>query len=179
MGIVFRVQPILKHARIVGRQMSNAKVILVADDDENDVFFLRRAFAKSGLLHTVIHVSDGDKAIEYLLGEGIYADRKSNPFPDLLLLDLKMPKTDGFDVLAALRSLPQLDLPIVVFSTSALMVDIQTAKKLGAIDYIPKPVDQDEMIKVALTVHERWLSGPSPAKIDSATDVLPRKQHLP
>lgn len=159
--------------------MSNSKVILVADDDENDVFFLRRAFAKSGLLHTVIHVSDGDKALEYVLGEGVYADRQSNPFPDLLLLDLKMPKTDGFDVLVTLRSLPQLDLPIVVFSTSGLLVDMQMAKKLGALDYIPKPVDQDEMIKVALTLHERWLAGPSPAKMDSAEGHFPRKQHLP
>jgi CheY-like chemotaxis protein len=159
--------------------MSDPKIILVADDDENDVFFLRRAFAKSGLLHTVIHVSDGQKAIQYLLGEGIYADRKSNPFPDLLLLDLKMPGTDGFDVLAMVRSVPQLDLPIVVFSTSALMVDIQTAMKLGALDYMAKPVNQDEMVKVALTLHERWLSGTSLAKSDSAADIFRRKHRLP
>ena len=159
--------------------MSNAKVILVADDDENDVFFLRRAFAKSGLLHTIIHVSDGQKAIEYLLGEGIYADRKATPFPDLLLLDLKMPRTDGFDVLATLRSLPGLDLPVVVFSTSALLVDVQMAKKLGALDYVVKPADQDEMVKVALTIHERWLSGASPAKSDSIELVAPRKPYWP
>src|SRR5258705_11740209 len=132
--------------------MSNPKIILVADDDENDVFFLRRAFAKSGLLHTLIHVSDGQKAVEYLLGEGIYADRKSNPFPDLLLLDLKMPKTDGFDVLATLQSLPGLELPVVVFSTSALTVDVQMAKKLGALDYVMKPADQDEMLRVVLNL---------------------------
>lgn len=157
--------------------MSNSKVILVADDDENDVFFLRRAFAKSGLLHTIIHVSGGQKAVQYLLGEGIYADRNSNPFPDILLLDLKMPGIDGFDVLATLRALPQVDLPIVVFSTSNLLVDVQMAKKLGAVDYIAKPVDQDEMIKVALTLHERWLSGGSAPK--SATErVAPRKHHL-
>ena len=159
--------------------MSNAKVILVADDDENDVFFLRRAFAKSGLLHTIVHASDSQKAIEYLLGEGIYADRKSNPFPDLLLLDLKMPRTDGFDVLATLRTLPGVDLPIVVFSTSALLVDVQMAKKLGALDYVVKPADQDEMVKVALTIHERWLLGTSPAKSDSSERVSPRKPHLP
>jgi CheY-like chemotaxis protein len=159
--------------------MSNAKVILVADDDENDVFFLRRAFAKSGLVHTIIHVSDGQKAIEYLLGEGIYADRRANPFPDLLLLDLKMPRTDGFDVLATLRSLPGLDLPIVVFSTSALLVDVQMAKKLGALDYVVKPADQDEMLKLALAIHERWLSGASQAKSDLIERVSPRKPHLP
>jgi CheY-like chemotaxis protein len=159
--------------------MNNAKVILVADDDENDVFFLRRAFAKSGLRHTIIHVSDGQKALEYVLGEGTYADRKSNAFPDLLLLDLKMPMTDGFDVLANLRSLPGVDLPVVVFSTSALTVDIQAAKKLGALDYVVKPVDQDEMLKVVLTLHERWLSGTTPAKYGSGGQMMPRKPHWP
>src|ERR1041385_6000977 len=122
--------------------MSDPKIILVVDDDENDVFFLRRAFAKAGLLHTIIHVSDGQKAIEYLLGDGPDADRKSNPFPDLVLLDLKMPKTDGFDVLATLQSLPEVDLPIIAFSTSSLAVDVQMAKKLGAHDYVVKPVDR-------------------------------------
>jgi|SRR5437899_1320628 len=159
--------------------MNNSKVILVADDDENDVFFLRRAFAKSGLLHTIIHVSDGQKVIEYLLGEGIYADRESNPFPDLLLLDLKMPKTDGFDVLATLQSLPALDLPVVVFSTSALTMDVQMAKKLGALDYFMKPVDQDEMLKVVLNLHERWLSGALPMNKESAEGLARRKPHLP
>jgi len=159
--------------------MSNSKVILVADDDENDVFFLRRAFAKSGLLHTLIHVSDGQKAIEYLLGEGIYANRNSNPFPDLLLLDLKMPKTDGFDVLATLQSLPQLELPVVVFSTSALTVDVQAAKKLGALDYVMKPADQDEMLKVVLSLHERWLSGTLPVKKESARGLAPGKSNVP
>ena len=159
--------------------MNNSKVILVADDDENDVFFLRRAFAKSGLLHTIIHVSDGQKAVEYLLGEGIYADRKANPFPDLLLLDLKMPKTDGFDVLATLQSLPQLELPAVVFSTSALTVDIQAAKKFGAMDYVMKPVDQDEMLKVVLNLHERWLSGALPLNKKSVERLAPRKSDFP
>jgi CheY-like chemotaxis protein len=159
--------------------MSNPKIILVADDDENDVFFLRRAFVKSGLLHTIIHVSDGQKAVQYLMGEGIYADRKSNPFPDLVLLDLKMPGTDGFDVLATLRAVPQLDLPVVVFSTSSLLVDVQMAKKLGAVDYMAKPVDQDEMIKVALALHKQWLSGHSPAKSNLAPEIFQRKPQIP
>lgn len=159
--------------------MNNSKVILVADDDENDVFFLRRAFAKSGLLHTLIHVSDGQKAIEYLLGEGIYADRKSNPFPDLLLLDVKMPKTDGFDVLATLQSLPGSELPVVVFSTSALTLDVQMAKKLGALDYVMKPVDQDEMLKVVLSLHERWLSGALPVSKKSAEGLASQKSDSP
>jgi CheY-like chemotaxis protein len=156
--------------------MSDPKIILVADDDENDVFFLRRGFAKAGLLHRLIHVSDGQKAIEYLLGEGRYGDRQSNPFPDLLLLDLKMPKADGFEVLAAVQSLPQVELPVVVLSTSALMIDIQMAKKLGARDYMVKPVDQDEMVKVVLNLHERWLAGGSVSKMESIVSISERKR---
>jgi CheY-like chemotaxis protein len=156
--------------------MNDWKVILVADDDENDVFFLRRAFTKSGFLHTIIHVSDGQNAINYLLGSGVYADRNANPFPDLFLLDLKMPKTDGFDVLATLQSVAAIQLPIVVLSTSTLPVDIQSAKKLGAVDYVVKPVDHDEMMKVVLKLHERWLSG-TPAKISgSAESVTPTER---
>lgn len=151
--------------------MSNAKVILVADDDANDVFFLRRAFTKSGFLHTIIHVSDGQKAIDYLLGSGAYADRNANPFPDLLLLDLKMPKTDGFEVLATLQSVTAIQLPVIVLSTSALPVDVQSAKKLGAAEYLVKPVDHDEMMKVVLNLHERWLSG-APAKMSDSAEPL-------
>jgi len=155
--------------------MNNWKVILVADDDENDVFFLRRAFTKSGFLHTIIHVSDGQKAIDYLLGSGTYANRDANPFPDLLLLDLKMPRTDGFGVLASLQSLAEIQLPVVVLSTSALPADVQTAKKLGALDYIVKPVDHDEMMKVVMNLHECWLSGAPAKRSNSAQSVILRR----
>jgi len=161
-----------------GNYMNDSKVILVADDDENDVFFLRRAFTKSGFLHTIIHVSDGQKAIDYLLGSGTYANREANPFPDLLLLDLKMPKTDGFDVLASLQSLAAIHLPVIVFSTSALAADVQAAKKLGALDYIVKPVDHDEMMKVVMKLHERWLSGAAAKRSHSAQSVPLRKALL-
>jgi|ERR1051326_8318 CheY-like chemotaxis protein len=158
--------------------MNNWKVILVADDDENDVFFLRRAFTKSGFLHTIIHVSDGQKAIDYLLGTGAYIDRNANPFPDLLLLDLKMPKADGFDVLASLQSLPTLQLPVVVLSTSALAVDIQMAKKLGALDYVVKPADHDEMMKVVLNLHERFLSEAVGRITEPAQPVAMQKRRI-
>ena len=75
--------------------------------------------------------------------------------------------------------LPQVDLPVVVLSTSSLVVDVQMAKKLGALDYMAKPVDQDEMIKVVLTLHERWLSGRSPAKSDLAERIFLRNPQIP
>jgi CheY-like chemotaxis protein len=88
-----------------------------------------------------------------------------------------MPKTDGFDVLATLQSLPEVALPVVVLSTSTLAIDVQMAKKLGAMDYLMKPVDQDEMLKVVLSLHERWL-GDLAVKKEEAGGFASRKSNL-
>ncbi len=139
--------------------MSGQTTILVADDDQNDVFFLRRAFQKSGVSHAVMHVSDGQQAIDYLLGEADYRDRIRYPVPVLVLLDLKMPKVDGFDVLAWLKTRPELvGLPVVVLSSSSREDDIQRARTLGAADYRVKPADFDELLVLAQDVAARWLS---------------------
>src|SRR5260370_26086779 len=120
--------------------MKAIKCILVAEDEEDDVYFLRRAFERTGCGHKLVHERDGQVAIEYLLGEAPFSDRSQHPLPDLLLLDLKMPKMDGFEVLAAIRSQAALqELPVVILSSSALAADIATASKLGASDYIVKP----------------------------------------
>src|SRR6266478_3381503 len=133
---------------------TNAKIVLVADDDENDVLLLRRAFQKAGLSHTIIHVKDGQEAIDYLSGVG--ADVK--PPPSLLVLDLKMPRLDGFDVLEWLQSRQeQLPVPVVVFSSSALPMDKEKAETLGAHDYLVKPDNLDSWILVAKRLHEQWL----------------------
>jgi CheY-like chemotaxis protein len=141
--------------------MSSCSTILVADDDQNDVFFLRRAFQKSGLGHSVAHVPDGQEAIDYLRGEGDYSDRKRFPLPTLLLLDLKMPKVDGFDVLTWLKSQPAWQsLPVVVLSSSSREDDIQRARALGADDYRVKPADFDDLLALAQDVAARWLNAP-------------------
>jgi len=135
------------------------RTILVADDDQNDVFFLRRAFQKSGLDHSVIHVSDGQEAIDYLRGEADYSDRTRFPLPALLLLDLKMPKVDGFDVLNWLRGRSELkQLPVVVLSSSSREDDIQRARSLGADDYRVKPADFEQLLLLAQDVSTRWLT---------------------
>ena len=139
--------------------MSGHATILVADDDQNDVFFLRRAFQKSGVNNAVIHVSDGQEAIDYLLGEANYRDRARYPVPALLLLDLKMPKVDGFDVLTWLKTRPEFEgLPVVVLSSSSREDDIQRARTLGAVDYRVKPADFDELLILAQDVTTRWLN---------------------
>jgi len=139
--------------------MSGNATILVADDDQNDVFFLRRAFQKSGLEHSVVHVSDGQEAIDYLQGEADFSDRSRFPLPSLLLLDLKMPKVDGFDVLAWLKNHAVLKtLPVVVLSSSSREDDIQRARSLGADDYRVKPADFEQLLTLAQEVATRWLA---------------------
>jgi len=138
--------------------MSVNRTILVADDDQNDVFFLRRAFQKSGLEHSVVHVSDGQEAIDYLRGDAGYSDRARFPIPALLLLDLKMPKVDGFDVLHWLKERSDLkELPVVVLSSSSREDDIQRARSLGADDYRVKPADFEQLLLLAQDVSSRWL----------------------
>jgi len=103
------------------RESANLPVILVAEDDENDVFFLRRAFLKAGLANPLVAACDGQAAVDYLEGTGVYADRKSYPLPGLLLLDLKMPRKSGLEVLTWLRERPELSqIPVVVLSSSVL-----------------------------------------------------------
>src|SRR6266446_4836904 len=131
--------------------ISNARHVLVADDDENDVFLLRRAFQKAGLPHTLIHVRDGQEAINYLSG-------KNHAKLKLFLLDLKMPLVDGFDVLLWLRARPQpICLPVVVLSSSSLPDDKNRAKELGANDYLAKPTGPDDLMTLVKGLDDRWL----------------------
>jgi|SRR6266850_4996885 len=139
--------------------MSEPYCILVAEDEDVDVFLLRRSFRRAALPHNLIDVPDGEKAIEYLKGRPPFDDRIRYPFPQLLLLDLKMPKLNGFDVLAWLAGRPDMrDLPAVVLTSSPLESDAKMAAKLGAREFLTKPNDLDEMITLVKNVSERWLT---------------------
>ncbi len=140
--------------------MTDARpVVLIADDDSNDTFFLRRAFEKAGLSPELFEVPDGEKAINYLSGTDEFADLAKFPFPSLLLLDLKMPKISGFEVLQWLsgQPAPVRKLNIVVLSSSGLQSDMQKARALGAQDYRVKPGDIDELISIVKDVADQWL----------------------
>jgi CheY-like chemotaxis protein len=131
--------------------------ILVAEDDENDAFLLRKAFLKAGLTERLVFTSNGEETVKYLRGEPPY-DRKDNPLPCLILLDLKMPIVDGFDVLAWLKTQPALSsLPAIVFSSSGEPADIQKARSLGAADFQVKPSNFSELVKVVRQLEFRWL----------------------
>ena len=118
------------------------------------MLLLRRAFQKAGLSHTIIHVRDGEEAVNYLASVGANA----NPAPSLVVLDLKMPRLDGFDVLEWLRNRPErLPMSVVVFSSSGLPKDKEKAEMLGAHDYLVKPDSFDSWILVARKLDEQWL----------------------
>lgn len=128
-------------------------VVLVADDDSNAHLLLERAFQKAGARASLTHVHDGLETLKYLAGEGNYADRQSHPLPDLLLLDLKMPKMTGFDVLENIRVSPQLSkFPVVVFSASALPGDVNQAYQLGCDSFVRKPSSNSELVELAKAI---------------------------
>jgi len=139
--------------------MSSQPTVLVADDDANDVFFLRRAFQKAGLSCAVIEVSDGERAICYLKGSDGFSDRVRFPIPSLLFLDLKMPKVSGFEVLEWLQRHHGMGtIKVIVLSSSNLPGDMQKARALGAHDYRVKPADIDDMITMVKDVASDWLT---------------------
>jgi CheY-like chemotaxis protein len=132
--------------------------ILVAEDEETDVLLLRYAIRRVGLPHQLIVAQDGQEAIDYLSGEAPYSDRTLHPLPALVLLDLKMPRLTGFDVLAWLQGRPELKkLPAVVLTSSADEADRLRAQQLGAAEYRVKPGDLPGLMKVIQELHTRWL----------------------
>jgi CheY-like chemotaxis protein len=145
--------------------MAPSAKILHAEDDENDVFFLRRALQKAALSHRLIHVHDGQEAVDYLSRKPPFADMAHFPSPDLVLLDLKMPRMNGFDVLAWLQGHPEIKPPpVVVLSSSNQEEDARQALSLGAADFHTKPHDTQGLIDLVRSLHERWLL---PEKLNS------------
>jgi CheY-like chemotaxis protein len=138
--------------------MSDQAVILLADDREDDVLLIRRAFAKTTIQHTLYVVQNGEDAISYLEGIGRFANRAEYPLPNLFLLDLKMPGVDGFDVLRWIKKHPQLSsLRIVVLTSSDAIHDVNHAYELGANSFMVKPFDFENTIELARVVTNYWL----------------------
>ena len=129
--------------------MTNPPPILLVEDDPDDAFLTRRALEKAGVLLRVTHVPDGDEAIKYLSGQPPYEDRNIHPMPALVLLDLKMPKMGGFDVLTWMQTQPELTgLSVVVLTGSIHPKDVANAKKLGAAGYQVKPVQFSALVDI-------------------------------
>jgi CheY-like chemotaxis protein len=130
-------------------------VILLVDDNPHDVVLIRLAFRRVGIIDTIQLVKDGVEAMRYINGEGAYADRHQFPLPTLILLDLKMPQTSGFDVLQWIREQPELgNVVVVVMSGSKNDQDIERAYALGANSYLIKPTRFEEMVKMMETLKD-------------------------
>ena len=137
--------------------MLENQFILLVEDDPNDVLLIQRAFQKAGFRNVLKVVRDGEQAMDYLSGRGNYAQRDRCPLPFLVLLDLKMPGTDGFEVLQWLRSEPNLKrLLVVVLTSSNLQADVDRAYELGANSYLVKPVEFDEMVNIIQRFEAYW-----------------------
>lgn len=132
--------------------------ILLAEDDQNDVMLIRRAFNKSHVVNPIACVENGEEAVAYLSGEGRFADRGEFPLPFMLLLDLKLPRLSGHEVLKWLRGQPGLRrLPVVVLTSSREPADINKAYELGANSYLVKPVVFEEFATLLKQLQVYWL----------------------
>ena len=133
------------------------KVLLVAEDDENDALLLERALRRADPSFRMVRVADGEELVSYLQGDGPYHDRSVHPQPDLVLLDLKMPRMDGFDVLRWRREREHGQmLPVIVFSSSTLDRDVRQAYALGANSYVVKPMRAEALDGMVQALLSWW-----------------------
>jgi CheY-like chemotaxis protein len=159
------------------RSRRDSETILLAEDNDDHVVFIKRAFLRARFLNPLQVVQDGVEAIAYLKGEGKYSDRKAFPFPALLLLDLKMPNTDGFEVMEWIRDHPTMqNLRIVVLTTSDRIFDVKRAYELGASSFLTKPLNMHEFIQLGPAIKGFWLwssAEPDGANAGAATVAVP------
>jgi CheY-like chemotaxis protein len=133
-------------------------VILLAEDDPNDVLLIQRAFQRNHVANPLQVVRDGEEALAYLSGEGTFADRGRHPLPVLMLMDLKMPRKSGLELLEWVRQQPGLKrLPIIVLTSSNQSPDINRAYELGANSYLVKPAGFDSLLELVKNLDVYWL----------------------
>ena len=136
----------------------NSKIILLAEDNPDDVQLTLRALKKSKIMNEVVIAQDGVEALDYLFGTGKNAGRDTRVLPQVVLLDLKMPRMDGLEVLQRVRSDERTRLlPVVVLTTSSEDKDRVESYKLGANSYIRKPVDFEQFVNAVQQLGLYWL----------------------
>lgn len=138
--------------------MPEHAVILLAEDEEDYVLLIRHAFSRANIPNPLHVVWNGQEAISYLKGEGKYSNREEYPLPDLFLLDLKMPRVNGFEVLQWVRQQSSLSsLRILVLTSSDEIRDVNEAYRLGANSFLVKPLDFEDFASLSRLINEFWL----------------------
>lgn len=136
----------------------NEKIILLVEDNPDDEALTLRALKQSNILNVVVVARDGVEALDYLFGDGRYADRDLRIMPEVILLDLKLPKIDGLEVLKRLRADARTRLlPVVILTSSDEQRDIVESYSLGANSYIRKPVDFNQFTEAVRQLGLYWL----------------------
>ena len=133
-------------------------VVLLVEDNMDDVILIERAFEKARIVNPLDVVGDGDEAMDYLGGRGKYSDRARYPLPAFVLLDLKLPRRSGLDVLTWMRAEPCIKrIPVVVLTSSRESFDVDRAYELGVNSYLCKPVAFDVLLEMIKTLNVYWL----------------------
>jgi CheY-like chemotaxis protein len=132
--------------------------VLLVEDDLNDIFLVKRAFRTARIPNPLQIVTDGEEAMSYLRGEGKYADREAHPLPKLMVMDIKMPRRSGFEVLEWVKSSagPLRRIPIVIVSSSDNPSDINRAYELGANAYMIKPMNYRSVEHLFESITQYW-----------------------
>ncbi len=143
------------------------RMILLVEDNPDDEALTRRALAKNNIRNEIAVVRDGAEALDFLFCTGVHATRKQNDWPEVILLDLKLPKVDGLEVLRRLRSDERTRLlPVVILTSSKEEQDLTNGYRLGANSYIRKPVDFEQFVEAVRNLGLYWLvlNEPPPLK---------------
>ena len=164
--------------------MAAPAVILLAEDEEDYVVLIRNAFSQARIPNPLHVVENGEEVIAYLQGNGKYANRVEFPLPDLLLLDLKMPRVDGFEVLHWIRKQPSLStLRVLVLTSSEQIREVNQAYQLGANSFMVKPQDFQDLKQLSTLILDYWLKAsrspeiirPQRSASDESTPAKPEK----
>jgi CheY-like chemotaxis protein len=136
----------------------NMKSVLLVEDNEDDAWMMKMACQRTGIPHSLHIVTDGNAAIDYLTGTGSYADRAAHPLPDLIFLDIKLPKRNGHEVLEWIRGRPDFkSLPVVMLTSSTEPKDVSRAYSLGVTSYLRKMAGPAEFGQAVRVIVKYWL----------------------
>ena len=143
--------------------IENSVELVLVEDNPNDLDLVLHAIRKAGLTEKIQVLRDGAEALEYLFCEGEYADRSWSDVPKVILLDIKLPKVNGLEVLERLKSNDRTrTIPVVMFTSSRQPRDVEDGYRSGAVSYVVKPVDSEAFTQVVAQLKQYWLETNEP-----------------